>query len=244
MTRRSTGRYQRGQGHAVSRLPSIALLVGTAVLFSGLTAAAMTIATHHDNTPPPATRAPVTTTHPTTPMPAPATIATTAPTPNTSPPPTQPPVAVAIPAINVMAEVDPMGLTPAGQLQVPTNFQRVGWWSGGHKPGEPGPAILEGHVDSTKGPAIFYALRRLQPGDQIRVARSDRSTAVFVVDRLESYPKDSFPSLEVYGPTDTPTLRLITCTGSFNTTRHSYRDNLVVYANLKTDPQPSPTRGP
>ncbi len=127
-----------------------------------------------------------------------------------------------------------MGLTSKGELQVPTDFGRVGWWSGGSKPGEPGPAVLEGHVDSKKGPAVFYALRRLRPGDEIQVVRNDRSTAVFIVDRLGAYPKDKFPSLEVYGPTNTATLRLITCTGSFNRSLRSYRDNLVVYANLKT----------
>ncbi len=126
-----------------------------------------------------------------------------------------------------------MGLTANGQLQVPTNFARVGWWSGGPKPGEVGPAVLEGHVDSTKGAAVFYALRLLKHGDEIQVVRKDRSALVFVVDRLASYPKSNFPTLEVYGPTDTPTLRLITCTGSFDRSRHSYRDNLVVYANLK-----------
>ena len=127
-----------------------------------------------------------------------------------------------------------MGLTADGKLQVPSNFERVGWWAFGHKPGEPGPAVLEGHVDSTKGPAVFYALRKLEAGDEIKVVRRDRSAATFVVDHLDSYPKNAFPSLDVYGPTDASTLRLITCTGSFSEARHSYRENLVVYANLKS----------
>ena len=127
-----------------------------------------------------------------------------------------------------------MGLTADGKLQVPSDFRRVGWWAFGHRPGEPGPAVLEGHVDSTKGPAVFYALRKLEAGDEIKVVRRDRSAATFVVDHLDSYPKNAFPSLDVYGPTDASTLRLITCTGSFSEARHSYRENLVVYANLKS----------
>jgi len=196
---------------------------------SGVTAAAMTIASNDDYKPS-AARATVTTLNK-APSASVPTTATTAPAPT---PVALPPVAVAIPSIKVMAEVDPMGLTSKGELQVPTDFGRVGWWSGGYKPGEQGPAVLEGHVDSKKGPAIFYALRRLRPGDEIEVFRDDRSTAVFVVDRLATYPKDKFPSLEVYGPTDTATLRLITCTGSFDRSLRSYQDNLVVYAKLKT----------
>lgn len=223
-----------------SRLPSAVVLIGTAVLFSGLTAAAMTVTKRGDGSPPPPTRASVTTMLET---PAPARSKTSRPpkthgrTPSATtnaPPVAAPPVGVAIPAIKVLANVDPMGLTPDGKLQVPSDFGRVGWWAGGHEPGEPGPAILEGHVDSTKGPAVFYALRQLHAGDVIQVARKDRTNVTFIVDRVASYPKDHFPSLDVYGPTDTSTLRLITCTGSFNETVHSYRDNLVVYANLRS----------
>lgn len=224
----------------LSRLPSVALLVGVAVLCSGLTATVMTVSAKDDNRPPPATRASLTTTGETSP-PRAAPAAPIAPAPAGPAAPSSPakaiaalpPVGVGIKAIKVLAEVDPMGLTANGQLQVPTNFARVGWWSGGPKPGEVGPAVLEGHVDSTKGAAVFYALRLLKHGDEIQVAREDRSNVVFVVDRLASYPKNNFPTHAVYGPTDKPTLRLITCTGSFDTSRRSYRDNLVVYAHLK-----------
>jgi len=140
---------------------------------------------------------------------------------------------VEIPAIKVAATVDPMGLEPDGTLEVPTDFARVGWFSGGPKPGEPGAAVLEGHVDSKKGPAVFYALRKLQAGDEVRVRGSDGFVRVFVVDRLASYAKDAFPNLDVYAPTESPELRVITCTGSFDRAKRSYRDNLVVYANLK-----------
>ena len=236
MTPRSSRWLPFNRSDRATHLPTVALLVGTAVFSSGLTATVMTIASN-DHRRPPAARASITTprrAQPAAPAPTTASTTSTAPTSTTTAPPALPPIAVAIPAIKVLAEVDPMGLTADGSLQVPTNFGRVGWWSGGHKPGEPGPAVLEGHVDSTKGPAVFYALRQLKPGDEIQVVRDDHTTAAFVVDRLGSYPKDAFPSLEVYGPTDTPTLRLITCTGSFDRSVRSYRDNLVVYANLKT----------
>lgn len=212
-------------------LPSAALLVGTALLFSGLTAAAMTIARGHDSWPPVATRSAA---HSGRSGASASTSGSPQAAPTTTPVAVASPIDVQIPTIRVSAKVDPMGLTNDGRLEVPTKYQRVGWWSGGPKPGQRGPSVLEGHVDSTKGPAVFYALRLLRPGDEIRVIRSDLTTAVFVVDRLGSYPKNEFPTLDVYGPTEAPTLRLITCTGTFNRTRHSYNNNLVVYANLKT----------
>lgn len=241
MTRRlfspfQSNRHDRSGARTIravnAHVPSVVLIVGAALLFTSLTAAAMIIAGGEHATPPPATRA---STAPTTFTP-PTSTPTALPTRSTTDaaPSVAPPVFVAIPAIKVSAKVEPKGLTRKGQLDVPTNYSRVGWWFGGHKPGERGTAVLEGHVDSKKGPAVFYALRRLHAGDEIRVVRRDMSTAVFVVDRLISYAKTSFPSLDVYGPTDTASLRLITCTGSFNRSRHSYRDNLVVYATLKT----------
>jgi hypothetical protein len=97
-------------------------------------------------------------------------------------------------------------------MQVPGDFQVAGWFTGGPQPGQLGPAVIAGHVDSRTGPAVFHRLRDLRPGDQIRVVRADR------------------PDGAVYGATTAPALRLITCAGTFDRARHSYRDNLVVSA--------------
>jgi hypothetical protein len=139
---------------------------------------------------------------------------------------------VVIPAIGVSARVVSLGLNPDRSLEVPTNFATVGWWSGGSAPGERGrPAVLTGHVDSREtGPAVFYRLRELDSGDEVRFIRRDRSVVRFVVDRLEQHPKADFPTAEVYGSTQRPVLRLITCGGTFNDATGHYRDNLIAFA--------------
>lgn len=142
------------------------------------------------------------------------------------------PTQVRVPKIGVDAPIDPLGVDEQNSLEVPADTTRVGWWSGGAEPGEDDPAVLAGHVDSTTGPAVFFELEQLVPGDVVEVDRVDGSTARFMVERLESHPKDDFPTNAVYGPTDSSTLRLITCFGAFDTERSSYLDNLIVYANL------------
>jgi len=145
-----------------------------------------------------------------------------------------PPVRVEIPAIGVSASIDPLGLRANGELDVPNRFERVGWWSGGATPGDQGPGVLAGHVDSRRGPAIFFRLGELKPGDEVTVSGADGTTDVFTVERMSTHAKDEFPTAEVYGPTERPTLRLVTCTGRFDRSRREYEDNLVVYAVAKT----------
>jgi len=149
-----------------------------------------------------------------------------------TPPPDWSPRAVRIPKIEVDAPVDALGVDDKNALQVPSDPTRVGWWLGGAQPGQPDPAVLVGHLDSSTGPAVFFKLEQLVPGDVIEVDRADASTARFMVERLESHPKTEFPTLSVYGATDTSTLRLITCFGAFDPVARSYENNLVIYANL------------
>ena len=140
------------------------------------------------------------------------------------------PVRLKIPAIGVDAPVVALGLDRHGALEAPRSFSDAGWWSGGVRPGAVGPAVLAGHVDSTTGPAVFFALRELRRGDTIVVTRRDGSRARFRVQRTASYAKAKFPTRAVYGPTPRPTLRLITCSGVFDRSTGHYLDNTVVYA--------------
>ena len=128
------------------------------------------------------------------------------------------------------ARLVPLGLNADGTLEVPARFDRAGWWSGGARPGEPGPAVIVGHVDSHTGPAVFYRLPELRAGDRIAVVRRDGSRVRFVVQRTERYPKARFPTARVYGRTRGATLRVITCSGAFDRSRGHYLDNMVVYA--------------
>lgn len=113
---------------------------------------------------------------------------------------------------------------------MPADFDQTGWYVDGPEPGEVGAAVIAGHVDSRSGPAVFHRLRDLQPGDVVAVDRADGTTVEFRVERLEQHPKDAFPTQAVYGASAGPTLRLITCGGSFDSGSGHYRDNVIVYA--------------
>lgn len=141
------------------------------------------------------------------------------------------PLSVSIPAIGVRSSLIPLKLIPgSGQLAAPADFGQAGWYAAGPTPGEPGPAVIAGHVDSHRGPAIFFRLRELRTGDVVVVERSDGVSARFAVTGVERYPKSAFPTQRVHGPTPDRALRLITCGGSFDYAKRSYRDNIVVYA--------------
>jgi sortase (surface protein transpeptidase) len=142
------------------------------------------------------------------------------------------PVQLQIPAIDVSTSLVKLGRLPDGSLEVPKDWDTAGWYDKGPRPGQPGPAVILGHVDSKTGPAVFYQLRALRPGDTVRVGLADGRILVFRVQRVQRYPKDKFPTEAVYFPTLNRELRLITCGGEFDYAAGSYRDNIVVYATL------------
>jgi sortase (surface protein transpeptidase) len=143
------------------------------------------------------------------------------------------PARIRIDAIGVRAAVEPVGRAADGTVEPPTHWGTVGWYARGPRPGDPGPAVLLGHVDSRSGPAVFYRLRLLRAGDVVLVGRTDATTATFVVRRVESYPKKAFPTEDVYLPTLDPELRLVTCGGAFDSAVGHYVDNVIVFATLQ-----------
>ncbi|MEO6702067.1 MAG: class F sortase [Jatrophihabitantaceae bacterium] len=151
------------------------------------------------------------------------------------PPPaatSSPPVRLTIAAIGVDTSLQSLGLLSDGSLQPPTRWDVAGWYARGVLPGNVGPAVIAGHVDSTSGPAVFFRLRELRVGDQLVVRRQDGTRASFEVDDVHAYSKAQFPTSAVYGPAAEPVLRLITCTGDFDPNAGSYLQNLVVSAHL------------
>nr|WP_091607715.1 class F sortase [Micromonospora mirobrigensis] len=145
------------------------------------------------------------------------------------------PTTISIPRIGVNASIMSLGTNPDGTVQVPPLEQAMtaGWYSPGASPGEVGNAVVVGHVDSAKiGPAVFFDLGALQPGDTITVGRQDGRSATFTVDEVRSYPKTAFPTERVYGPNDRAGLRVVTCGGTFDQAARSYLDNVVVYATM------------
>lgn len=143
------------------------------------------------------------------------------------------PTRLRIPAIKVDASFVELGLAADKTIEVPKSFTEVGWYIHGPTPGELGPAIVLGHVDSrVLGAAVFFYLGQLKPGDTIEIDRKDGSTAVFRVDELDRYSQDDFPTDLVYGNINHAGLRLITCTGAYDRQAKKYDRNLVVYASL------------
>ncbi|MBO0839195.1 MAG: class F sortase [Actinobacteria bacterium] len=152
------------------------------------------------------------------------------------------PVRVTIPAIGVKAQVIPEGTDSAGALQTPPLTARnvTGWWDGGYAPGQDGPAVIVGHVDSAAaGPLVFWQLRDLKPGDRVETTLADGATVWFTVTALQQVSKTNFPTRAVYGHTPGPTLRLITCAGAFDSATGHYADNLIVFASERPAPPPA-----
>jgi sortase (surface protein transpeptidase) len=143
------------------------------------------------------------------------------------------PLALTIPSIDVHStHIVGLGLAKDGSLEVPQDPSAPGWFTPGPSPGQFGPAVIAGHVDSDEGPAVFYRLGELRPGDKVKVRRRDGSTAVFVIDRVHSYQKDQFPTRAVYGnTTNRAELRLITCGGEYDD-KLGYLGNTVAFAHL------------
>jgi Sortase domain len=144
------------------------------------------------------------------------------------------PVRLQIPRIGVASPLDRLGRAPDGTVQTPPLRRAgvAGWYAPGPRPGDPGSAVILGHVDSRRGPAVFYRLRELRRGDQVTVGRADGSAVRFVVQRTEQYPKRRFPTEAVYYPTLTPGLRLVTCGGAFDRASGHYRANVIVFAAI------------
>ncbi|MGW2251092.1 class F sortase [Kitasatospora sp. NPDC001660] len=155
------------------------------------------------------------------------------PVPAHPPLPASVPTRIRIPAIKVDAPVVGLGLDASQQLNTPPMEQRnlAGWYRDGTTPGAAGNAITVGHADSRTGPAVFYRLGLLHPGDTVEVARKDRRTAVFTIDSVRVFPKKDFPDALVYGATDRAELRVITCGGRFDH-KTGYESNTVVFAHL------------
>ncbi len=141
------------------------------------------------------------------------------------------PERIVIPAIDVDADVIDLGLRDDGTMEVPTDFAQTGWFRHGPRPGRVGPALIAGHVDDRDGPAVFFRLAELTPGDRIDVHGTGGDLVVFEVRELEQHPKDAFPTERVYAATPGPELRLVTCGGTFDRGIRSYRDNIIVYAD-------------
>jgi LPXTG-site transpeptidase (sortase) family protein len=144
------------------------------------------------------------------------------------------PMRLRIPAIGIQAPVAAVGLNANDTVQVPplNDHNLTGWYEYGPSPGQRGPAVLLGHVDSVTGISVFFHLKDLHKGDKIYITLADGKTATFAVDGLQRVSKTAFPTSAVYGKLSYAGLRLITCGGTFDPTTGHYADNIIVYAHL------------
>jgi hypothetical protein len=145
------------------------------------------------------------------------------------------PVRVDIPAIGVHSKLLHLGVNADGTIQVPslqTSANLAAWYKYSATPGQIGTSVIEGHVDDRRGPAVFFRLGALRPGDAIEVTLADGVTAVFHVTGVREYSKSRFPSATVYGQAAFPALRLITCGGAFDYATGHYLTATVVFASL------------
>jgi hypothetical protein len=162
---------------------------------------------------------------------------TTAPRPRAIAPPVRvlpasPPTAITIPSIGLHSSLLRLGQNADGSVQVPTTFHEAGWYQDSVTPGQLGPSIILGHVDSKAGPGIFYRLGALRPGDRVMVNRLDGTTVTFKITGVREYLKTQFPTLAVYGNTPVPTLRLVTCGGLFDRATGHYLSNIVAFGQV------------
>ena len=225
---------QRGR-----RIQRIVAVIAVLLALGGGTALTVALTSQQHAPQPPASAAgPVTTSSA---DPAPAVPAGPSGAPSTAaagavpPLPAADPVHLDVPAIGVSSDLLSLGQNPDHTVEVPplAADSKAGWYRYSPTPGQLGPSVILGHVDSAEyGPGVFFELGALRPGDTITVYRADDTVATFTVDRVVSYPKDQFPTLDVYGNTDDAELRLITCGGAFDSSAHNYLDNIVVYASL------------
>ncbi|MGX4687788.1 class F sortase [Streptomyces sp. JNUCC 63] len=144
------------------------------------------------------------------------------------------PTRISIPDIGVDAPFTKLSLDASGHLSPPppNNTNLVGWFRGGASPGERGPAIVAGHLDTKTGPAVFAGLDQLEPGALVDITRADGTVVRFKVDSVEAFSKADFPDDQVYADTPSPELRLITCGGTYDRKRQDYQANVVAFAHF------------
>lgn len=141
------------------------------------------------------------------------------------------PSRLTIPAINVNAVIQFVGVTVKGTMEVPTNTTDVGWFKLGPRPGEIGSAVIAGHVDGKSGEdAVFTNLYKLKVGDKLYV-EDDKGTSITFVVR-ESHAYNPGFAEEVFSSNDNAHLNLVTCDGVWDGVKKSYSKRLVVFADV------------
>ncbi len=166
-------------------------------------------------------------------MPAQAPVAHAQDDPDATPPPEAPmPVRLVIPSLHIDAPIEDVAMDDDGSMGSPSTADSVAWFEPGFRPGDPGNAVIAGHVDWVDRAAVFWFVKDLSAGDEVDVVYDDGSQTAFTVDDVENYDDADIPMDEIFGTSDQPHLNLVTCAGVFSHVTHSYNQRTVVYTTL------------
>ncbi|MRX55843.1 sortase [Bacillus idriensis] len=143
------------------------------------------------------------------------------------------PVQIAVPSLDIEANVESVGLTDDGTMELPSDDKLTAWYENGALPGENGNSVIAGHVDNKTGPAVFFRLKDIEPEEEVIVYGKDGEELTFVVQDKKAYPYDDAPLPSIFGFSQEKKLNLITCTGTFDRTKKTHLERLVVSAKLK-----------
>lgn len=152
------------------------------------------------------------------------------------------PTELSIPDAAIQTSLLTVGRNADNTIQVPESYEAAGWYRYSPTPGEIGPTIIVGHVDSYRGPAVFWRLSQLQPAQLVKIKRADGQTITYQVTEVKQFDQNNFPTTEVYGNISHAGLRLITCGGAYNRATNRYSHNTVVYATMLPKPASRPTK--
>jgi LPXTG-site transpeptidase (sortase) family protein len=134
-----------------------------------------------------------------------------------------------VPKLGIDAPIVVLGILPDGTMATPRGPTEVAWYNFSAKPGQIGNVVMSGHLDYINyGAAVFYRLRDLRPGDELRVVLSDGTPVEYVVESVTAYDEASAPVADIVGRTPNEAITLITCAGSFDRSSREYNQRLVV----------------
>ncbi|HSX01746.1 MAG TPA: class F sortase [Candidatus Saccharimonadia bacterium] len=137
-----------------------------------------------------------------------------------------------IPALHIDAPIVPAGLTADGEMQAPVGVDGTTWYQGGSRPGQPGNAVVAGHLTLGGSPGVFSQLRQLRPGDDVQTIDGQRIRYHFIVRSLQDYRPQAAPLNQIFGTSLASHLNLITCDGVWQPRAGQFSQRLVVFADL------------
>jgi LPXTG-site transpeptidase (sortase) family protein len=132
--------------------------------------------------------------------------------------------------LGIDARIEVKGIDAHNQMEAPDKPLDAAWYRFTPQPGGGGNAVFSGHLDAqSTGPAIFWRLTQLTPGDLIEVVSPQSSELRYRVTQSSSYPVTTIPMKTVLYPGGGDQITLITCAGRYQAPA-GYDHRLVIRA--------------